>query len=66
MLFSCLGRGEGLYGVPDHDTAVFSRMIGPLPIGGFFCDGEIGPVEGATYVHGYTSCFGIFRPAVSA
>ena len=63
LLFSCLGRGKNLYGVPNHDSAEFHRKLGPLPIGGFFCNGEIGPVEGATHLHGYTSCFGIFRPA---
>ena len=61
LLFSCLGRGQGLYGVPDHDSAALQRALGPLPLGGFFCNGEIGPVEGRTFLHGYTSAFGIFR-----
>ena len=63
LLFSCLGRGKHLYGVPDHDSSEFHKRLGPVPIGGFFCNGEIGPVDGATHLHGYTSCFGIFRPA---
>src|SRR5262245_31969761 len=63
LLFSCLGRGRGLYGVPDHDSAAFVRALGPVPLAGFFCNGEIGPVEGRTFLHGYTSAFGIFRPA---
>jgi small ligand-binding sensory domain FIST len=66
LLFSCVGRGEHLYGVPNHDTNVFLRTVGRLPVGGFFCNGEIGPVEGATYLHGYTSCFGVLRPASKA
>jgi len=61
LLFSCLGRGRGLYGVPDHDSAAFQRALGPVPLAGFFCNGEIGPVEGRTFLHGYTSAFGIFR-----
>jgi small ligand-binding sensory domain FIST len=61
LLFSCLGRGRGLYGVPDHDSAAFRRALGPVPLAGFFCNGEIGPVEGRTFLHGYTSAFGIFR-----
>ena len=36
--------------------------VGRAPLAGFFGNGEIGPVEGATYLHGYTSAFGIFRP----
>lgn len=63
LLFSCLGRGVHLYGTPDHDTNLFRKHLGDLPLGGFFCNGEIGPVGGATYIHGYTSAFGVFRPA---
>ncbi len=62
LLFSCLGRGEYLYGQPDHDTALFADKVGAIPLGGFFCNGEIGPVGGTTFLHGYTSSFGIFRP----
>ena len=61
MLFSCLGRGEYLYGRPDHDTDMFREKINAMPLTGFFCNGEIGPVGGTTFMHGYTSSFGIFR-----
>ena len=61
LLFSCVGRGAGLFGRPDHDTALFEERLGPAPLGGFFCNGEIGPVAGTTYLHGYTSAFAIFR-----
>lgn len=61
LLFSCLGRGQYLYGQPDHDSTVFRGHLGAVPLGGFFCNGEIGPVGGHTYVHGYTSAFGLFR-----
>jgi small ligand-binding sensory domain FIST len=63
LLFSCLGRGEHLYGTPNHDTSLFQDKTGLLPVGGFFCNGEIGAVGGTTFLHGYTSCFGIFKPA---
>jgi small ligand-binding sensory domain FIST len=62
LLFSCLGRGQYLYGRPNHDTDIFRSKLGPVPLGGFFCNGEIGPVSGTTFLHGYTSSFGIFRP----
>jgi small ligand-binding sensory domain FIST len=62
LLFSCLGRGQYLYGRPNHDTDIFRNKLGPVPLGGFFCNGEIGPVSGTTFLHGYTSSFGIFRP----
>ena len=62
LLFSCLGRGEHLYGQPDHDTQMFREKVSPMPLTGFFCNGEIGPVGGSTFLHSYTSSFGIFRP----
>jgi small ligand-binding sensory domain FIST len=61
LLFSCLGRGMHLYGHPDHDTALFEGTLGTVPLGGFFCNGEIGPVGGTTFLHGYTSAFALFR-----
>jgi small ligand-binding sensory domain FIST len=65
LLFSCLGRGVHLYGRPNHDSDMFRERLGPVPIGGFFCNGEIGPVGGTTFLHGYTSSFGLFRPGTS-
>jgi len=61
VLFSCLGRGAHLYGRPNHDSEVLRRHLGDVALGGFFCNGEIGPVQGTTFLHGYTSAFGIFR-----
>jgi small ligand-binding sensory domain FIST len=61
VLFSCLGRGTSLYGRRNHDSDAFRRHLGDVPLGGFFCNGEIGPVHGTTFVHGYTSAFGLFR-----
>ena len=61
LLFQCNGRGMHLYGKPNHDTDLFRKCVGSVPLGGFFCNGEIGPVGGTTYLHGYTSSFAIFR-----
>jgi small ligand-binding sensory domain FIST len=66
LLFSCLGRGQGLYGRPNFDTSIFREYLGNVPVGGFFCNGEIGPVGGTTFLHGYTSSFGLFRPRTPA
>jgi small ligand-binding sensory domain FIST len=63
LLFSCLGRGRHLYGTPHHDSQMFSAHYGRVPIAGFFCNGEIGPVHGRTFLHGYTSSFALFRAA---
>ena len=59
LLFACTGRGEGLYDEPNFDSDLFEKYLGPLPIGGFFCNGEIGPVGATTFLHGFTSVFGI-------
>ena len=61
LMFSCLGRGEQLYGKPDFDSKLFRRYLKTIPLSGFFCNGEIGPVGGSTFLHGYTSVFGICR-----
>ena len=60
LIFSCLGRGNGLYNEPDFDSSTFNRYLNNIPLGGFFCNGEIGPVGGRTFLHGYTSAFAIF------
>ena len=65
LLFSCLGRGEYLYGKPNHDSDMFRNKLGDIPLGGFFCNGEIGPVGQSTFLHGYTSSFGIFKSRAS-
>lgn len=61
LLFSCLGRGQDLYGKPNHDSDCLRQYLGEIPIGGFFCNGEIGPVGKSTFLHGFTSSFGIFK-----
>jgi len=62
LMFSCMGRGERLYGKPNFDSEILQKHLGLIPFGGFFCSGEIGPVGGTTFLHGYTSVFGIVRP----
>lgn len=60
LMFSCLGRGRGLYGKPNFDSSIVRGIYPDLPIGGFFCNGEIGPVQGITYQHGYTTVLALF------
>ena len=55
LLFSCLGRGKGLFGAADHDIKMIESRLGPMAVAGFFANGELGPVGGRNYVHGYTS-----------
>ncbi len=63
LMFACLGRGKSLYGEPDFDSRLFTQQMGDVPLSGFFCNGEIGPVGGVTFLHGFTSAFGLFSPA---
>ncbi len=60
VMFSCLGRGEGMYRVRNHDIHVLHEYLGSVPTAGFFCNGEIGPVGGKPFVHGFTSVFSLF------
>jgi small ligand-binding sensory domain FIST len=61
LMFACVGRGEGLYGQADFDSRLLEEYLPGLPLSGFFCNGEIGPVGNSTFLHGFTSVFGIFR-----
>jgi small ligand-binding sensory domain FIST len=36
-------------------------LVADVPLGGFFGNGEIGPVQDHTFLHGYTSAFAVFR-----
>jgi len=66
LLFNCTGRGRALYGVAHHDVQTILSLGGRLPIGGFFCNGEIGPIGSRNFLHGYTASLGVFRPSSAA
>jgi small ligand-binding sensory domain FIST len=55
LLFSCTGRGESLFGTPDHDVATVRGALGIDAVGGFFAAGEIGPVGGRSHLHEFTA-----------
>ena len=59
LLCSCNGRGRGLFGEPDHDASALAEVFGPVPTAGFFCNGEIGPVGGQNYLHGFTASIAV-------
>jgi len=60
LLFSCNGRGRRLFGRPHHDVTALKIHLGDLPISGFFAQGEIGPVGGENFLHGFTASVAIF------
>jgi small ligand-binding sensory domain FIST len=55
LCFSCGGRGQNLFNVPNHDAGILQDTFGQVPVGGFFCNGEFGPVAGVNFLHGYTA-----------
>jgi small ligand-binding sensory domain FIST len=59
LLFTCNGRGSRLFGVPDHDASVVAGALGS-PLAGFFCAGELGPVGGRNFLHGFTASLALF------
>lgn len=60
LVFTCNGRGERLFGTPDHDAGVVASILGPIPAAGAFCAGEIGPVGGRNFLHGFTASVALF------
>ncbi len=59
LVFSCNGRGTHMFGAPDHDAAAIADELG-IPAAGLFCNGEIGPVGGTTFLHGFTATMAVF------
>ena len=60
LMFTCNGRGRGLFGVADHDAVAVAELLGGAPTGGFFAAGEIGPVGGEAFLHGFTATVAVF------
>ena len=63
LLFSCNGRGTRMF--PSR-TTIHGRsasMLGSSAVGGFFCGGEIGPVGGRSFLHGFTATMVVFPAA---
>jgi small ligand-binding sensory domain FIST len=60
LVFTCNGRGRGLFGEPDHDATTLARGLAGAPAAGFFAAGEIGPVGGSTFLHGFTATVAVF------
>jgi small ligand-binding sensory domain FIST len=65
LLCSCNGRGEGLFGFPDHDARTVAQQLGAVPLAGFFCNGEIGPIGSRVFLHGFTASLALIVPKVS-
>jgi small ligand-binding sensory domain FIST len=60
LVFSCNGRGQAMFGQRDHDASTLADLLGGAPSAGFFAAGEIGPVGGRSFLHGFTATVAIF------
>ncbi len=54
LMFTCNGRGRRLFGAANHDAESVTTAVG-APLAGMFANGEIGPVAGETFLHGFTA-----------
>ena len=59
-MFSCNGRGTRMFPGADHDAAAIEEELSPIPTAGLFCNGEIGPVGGRSFLHGFTATMVLF------
>ena len=55
LVFTCNGRGQRLFGEPHHDARVVHDLLNAPALAGMFCAGEIGPIGGRSFVHGFTA-----------
>jgi small ligand-binding sensory domain FIST len=61
LVFSCNGRGTRLFPAPNHDAGAVREEAGELPLAGFFAQGELGPVGGQNFIHGFTASVALFE-----
>jgi small ligand-binding sensory domain FIST len=61
LVFSCNGRGTRMFPGPDHDAKAIQAGAGPLALAGFFAAGELGPVGGTNFIHGFTASAVLFE-----
>jgi small ligand-binding sensory domain FIST len=60
LLFSCNGRGTRLFDTPHHDAQAVTAGAGSVPLAGFFAAGELGPIGGQNFIHGFTASVVLF------
>ncbi len=64
LLFTCNGRGTKLFPEPHHDAHAIAQAWTDLPLAGFFAAGELGPIGGRNFMHGFTASVAIIEPQV--
>jgi small ligand-binding sensory domain FIST len=54
-------RGTRLFPGAHHDAAAIQKIDGPIPLAGFFAQGELGPIGNRNYLHGFTASIALFE-----
>ena len=57
LYFSCLARGEHMFGARGAELRLIQRSLGEVPLVGFFCNGEISRDR----LYGYTGVLAVFQ-----
>ena len=57
LYFSCLARGEHMFGARGAELGLIRRALGEVPLVGFFCNGEISRDR----LYGYTGVLTLFH-----
>jgi small ligand-binding sensory domain FIST len=65
LLFTCNGRGTRMFTEPDHDAGLIATVLGDIPVAGFFCAGELGPIGGQNFLHTFTASIALFPDPAS-
>lgn len=60
LLFAGNGRDAQMFEHSAHDANMVRQTFGSIPCAGCFCDGEVGPVGGQNFVHGFSASVSLF------
>ena len=60
LLFPCMGRGPYFYGGIDRDLELVKQRYPDMPLIGFYGNGEIGTLNGASQLFQYAAVLGLF------
>jgi len=56
VYYSCLGRGQHMFGAPNREMELIRDALGDFPLVGFFANGEISHNR----LYGYTGVLTLF------
>jgi small ligand-binding sensory domain FIST len=59
LIFTCNGRGARFFNRPDHDASLVADEL-DAPSAGMFCNGELGPVGGKSFLHAFSATMAVF------